>query len=128
MAESRLYFEDIGVNPIYGFHMLRIERINRIKRQMAYNAKNRRKNCLKKYGLTEADYDRMLAEQGGGCAICGRSYPDKPLVVDHNHRTGKVRQLLCYRCNNLVGMFETSEELLGKVAAYCAKHTITEVN
>lgn len=61
------------------------------------------------YGITEEEYDRLLAEQGGVCAICGE--PEtvdavnqhgttlSRLCVDHNHETGQIRGLLCRRCN-----------------------------
>lgn len=53
----------------------------------------------KQLGLTIEDYDRMLAEQGGVCAICGNPPKARRLDVDHDHRTGAVRGLLCHRCN-----------------------------
>lgn len=55
-----------------------------------------------------AEYDRRLAEQGGGCALCGRSPKHgKRLAVDHNHKSGRVRALLCWQCNGrLLGRLE----------------------
>lgn len=50
------------------------------------------------YGITQADYERMLAAQGGGCAICGGKRRGN-LDIDHCHKTGRVRGLLCRRCN-----------------------------
>jgi len=82
-----------------------------------------RKVCLRKYGLTLEDYDRMLREQGGGCAICGGDNKGKPFDVEHCHTTGKVRGLTCRRCNSLVAVFERTDDLLGKVAEYLAKHS-----
>lgn len=55
-----------------------------------------------RYGITPAQYDRLLASQGGACAIC-REPSEKALHVDHSHRTGKVRALLCFACNSLLG-------------------------
>jgi recombination endonuclease VII len=54
------------------------------------------------YGLSQQDYDAMLAHQGGVCAICEKR-SDKPLFVDHCHVTGKVRGLLCRNCNSALG-------------------------
>lgn len=50
------------------------------------------------YGLTLGDYARLLEEQGGSCAICQRK-PRYNLDVDHDHKTGRVRGLLCKLCN-----------------------------
>lgn len=59
---------------------------------------------LSKYGITIADYDRMLDGQGGMCAICGSTDPvDRSFNVDHDHKTGRVRGLLCRWCNLLLG-------------------------
>lgn len=55
-----------------------------------------------RYGLKPGEYDRMFAEQGGVCAICGAT-PEQSvrgvLAIDHDHATGRVRGLLCIRCN-----------------------------
>ena len=54
----------------------------------------------KVYGITAADYDELLKLQGGKCAICRRRPKSKRLAVDHSHKTGEVRGLLCSRCNH----------------------------
>lgn len=66
------------------------------------------KNLRKRYGLTMAKYQAMLGKQGGACLIC-LSLPalGKTLCVDHNHKTGKIRSLLCRSCNLRVGVLET---------------------
>ena len=53
----------------------------------------------KTYGLSAADYDALLAGQGGRCAICRGAPKSKRLAVDHDHGSGAVRGLLCSRCN-----------------------------
>src|SRR6185437_14192734 len=61
----------------------------------------------RKYGVTHDDYMEMLAKQNGVCAICNlpeRSAKTAALSVDHDHSTGKVRGLLCVRCNAMIGM------------------------
>lgn len=63
---------------------------------------------LKKYGLSQADYDRLLARQSGVCAICFRdpaTGQHKKLRVDHDHQTKLVRGLLCHHCNVALGHF-----------------------
>jgi hypothetical protein len=57
---------------------------------------------LKLYGLTMEQYAALEASHAGRCAICGR---DEKLVIDHCHATGKVRGLLCQRCNKAIGLF-----------------------
>lgn len=56
----------------------------------------------KKIGMTQEVFEVMSEAQGHACAICLRS---KPLFVDHDHKTGAVRGLLCHRCNVGVGLF-----------------------
>jgi hypothetical protein len=74
-----------------------------------------------RYGIDEETYEKMLAEQAHVCRICS-SPPSalKRLCVDHCHRTGKIRGLLCDRCNVAIGLFGDSEELLVRTAAYLA--------
>lgn len=64
------------------------------------------KQIFKKFGLTRDSYLDIFRKQGGCCAICNRT-PDKitprrNLAVDHNHKTGRIRGLLCYRCNHVL--------------------------
>lgn len=54
----------------------------------------------KVYGLTPEQYDELLRRQGGRCAICRGRPKSKRLAVDHDHKTGAVRGLLCSRCNH----------------------------
>ncbi|MEV6600713.1 endonuclease domain-containing protein [Actinoplanes sp. NPDC051346] len=83
-----------------------------------------------KYNLTPAEYDRMLTNQQGLCAICGkaetargRGGAPKRLAVDHDHRNGLVRQLLCHRCNLVTWAVEENPSLLDAVRAYLERHT-----
>jgi hypothetical protein len=77
------------------------------------------------YHISAAEYDELFARQNGGCAICGeRQRSRKPdgeprlLHVDHDHRTGQVRALLCSGCNGGLGGFRDRIELLTKAIAY----------
>lgn len=77
-----------------------------------------------RYGITVEDYLKMHADQNGLCAICGNP-PNgmyHRLHVDHNHKTNKVRQLLCFSCNVLLGNANDNSELLIKAAEYLKKH------
>ncbi len=60
----------------------------------------------RKYGMGLEEYTDLLAKQGGGCAICGATRGSEKtdrLFVDHDHKTGKVRGLLCGNCNSMLG-------------------------
>ena len=63
-----------------------------------------RRNLKNKYGITLEDYDRMIEDQNGVCAICGGiNINGRRLGVDHNHETGEIRALLCNYCNHIIG-------------------------
>lgn len=80
---------------------------------------NRKSHLKRKYGLRIEEYDRMLAAQGGGCAICGNpGRDDISLHVDHDHETGVVRGLLCFTCNNALGDLGDSYERMHRAANY----------
>lgn len=67
------------------------------------------------YNITIEDYNRMMSEQRGVCVLCGKPPTQrrfKKLHVDHDHKTGKVRGLLCRGCNGLVGWYESHKEKL----------------
>lgn len=97
----------------------------------ACSAKRSRKgNLTRKFGITEDAYKAMWESQNGVCANCGepetRLKFGKPtmLAVDHNHTTGAVRELICFRCNVVLGRIEESVVLCDKFKAYILKHTI----
>lgn len=72
-----------------------------------------------KYGLTVEDYEALLGQQGGVCALCGGIEEcGKLLAVDHCHETGRVRGLLCNRCNRGIGYFKDDPDALIRAASY----------
>jgi hypothetical protein len=80
---------------------------------------NRRSHLKRKYGITLEQYDEMLQAQGGGCGICGVAPPSRSsLHVDHDHRTGRIRGLLCFRHNNALGDFDDDPALLRAALRY----------
>ena len=92
-------------------------------RRAKYHADERMRRAvyasnLRQYGLTLAEYELMLAAQGGGCAICRVKPTTRRLHVDHDHDTGAVRALLCHRCNVLVGYVESDPTLVPRVCQY----------
>jgi len=63
-----------------------------------------------KYGMTFKQYNQMLKQQNDVCAICGKVNLDgRRLFVDHNHKTGKIRGLLCKECNTKLGVLENEK-------------------
>lgn len=73
--------------------------------------RNNRNSTLRKYGLTQKDYQQMLDKQGGSCAICPRIEPGGNGLhfhIDHDHSTGRVRGLLCSDHNIGLGSFHDS--------------------
>ncbi len=74
------------------------------------------------YGLTRTQWDAMLIEQCGRCGCCGELMVGRrDPQVDHNHKTGKVRELLCATCNGLLRAVENIEFRV-KAEAYLEKH------
>lgn len=89
------------------------------KRILGYKkGKDQRHNQLRtNYGITMEDYQAMLSAQNGVCAIC-RCRPDHTLHVDHDHRTGLVRGLLCRNCNRGIGCLRDDLDLLRNAVEY----------
>jgi hypothetical protein len=93
-----------------------------------YRAVKRDYQLRKKFGIALAEYDRMLAAQGGHCALCPRTEPRgigeerASFAVDHDHATGKIRGLLCLQCNIMLGNADDNPELLRSGASYIEMH------
>ena len=83
---------------------------------MAFPKRN--EQLLAKYGITEEIYEKILKHQSGVCAICHFHQRYKRLAVDHDHKTGQVRGLLCENCNRGLGRFFDSEYRLENAAKY----------
>ena len=89
-------------------------------------AKNRahraahKKPRARRYGITVAQYDEMLVAQDGRCAICLGAKERRHFDIDHDHETGRVRGLLCNRCNRLLSNARDDVALLEAAAAYLA--------
>lgn len=89
----------------------------------------RRARLKREYGISESDYDRMLDEQHGVCAICElpetrlSRHTERPmrLAIDHSHETGEIRGLLCHRCNTILGSTYDNPVLLMRLAKYLAR-------
>jgi hypothetical protein len=92
-----------------------------------------------RYGISGASYQKLLKDQHGKCAACGdgetvlgRSGSVRSLSVDHCHGSGKIRGLLCDRCNNILGRAKDSAGLLRRLASYVevseTGHTVLDLD
>ena len=106
-----------------------------IRRKILDNAKKytdanpevwKRRYLMRVYNITLEEYNAVLTEQGGVCAICSKPEEIKnpsarersSLAVDHCHETGKIRGLLCFKCNTGIGALGDSVEGLERALAY----------
>ncbi len=103
------------------------------KIKTSYKPPNRSGRHRKRlYGITNEQYQSMLVLQDGKCAICKQHETRKlhgkicPLSVDHCHKTGKIRQLLCHKHNLMIGYAEDSEEIMLKGLNYLRRHAAAE--
>lgn len=82
--------------------------------------RSKHNHLMREYGISLDDYNKLLVIQQDKCAICGthKSLHDKGLCVDHCHVTGKVRGLLCLKCNRGIGFLKDDSELCLKAHHY----------
>jgi hypothetical protein len=100
------------------------QRTARVPKDDPTKTKQRERDLLRKYNLTSADYDSMFLKQKGVCAICQK--PERArwrgkvirLAVDHSHKTGRVRGLLCMMCNRKIGYFGDEIESFERILSY----------
>ena len=102
---------------------------DKIKAQMKdYYLKNKDKakeyNLIKYYNLTLNQYNKMLADQNSCCKVCGvhASNFTHGLYVDHNHKTNKIRSLLCTGCNAGLGHLKEDINIMKKLIKYIKEH------
>jgi hypothetical protein len=130
-ADKSYYLKRAEENP--EAHRLRKEKIAKRKRDNYAKNKAENSDAYRKwlneraaqlrdalYGLVPGQWDRMLIEQSGCCGIC-----NEPMLrphVDHDHVTGKVRELLCSSCNRGLGGFKDRRSILFRAISYLARH------
>jgi DNA-directed RNA polymerase subunit RPC12/RpoP len=88
-------------------------------------SKSREYSLKQRYGITPAQYQELLDRQGGCCALCKKTEAEegKSLAVDHNHKTGEIRGILCAYCNHRVIGRHVDPDLLRRMADYLDKGT-----
>lgn len=100
----------------------------KVKRAVYYRNnrhKKREYELLKRYGVSNEQFEVMERSQKGVCAICGEVRKDRlgrGLAVDHNHNTGKIRGLLCGQCNQGLGRFKDDPNLVLSAYNYLIQH------
>lgn len=99
--------------------------ILRLKQEQYDALQKKNYDLIHKYGISIGTYDKMLLEQNGQCKTCGREIgctirEDNvdAAVVDHYHKTGKVRGLLCHSCNRAIGLLGENIETLNNITLY----------
>lgn len=102
------------------------EKRNATKRAWYAKNKARHKDVVlrRNYGISLKDYDSLFSSQGGKCAICKEATAGargRSLFIDHCHVTGRVRGLLCGKCNTLLGFVNDRPDLLDSAKEYLAK-------
>jgi hypothetical protein len=101
----------------------KLESVRKWKR----NNRDKTKNgyLVWKFGITKEQYDIMLQEHQEGCAVCRQPcQTGRQLGVDHNHKTGMNRGLLCYKCNLALGYLNEDENLIWNLLEYMKKYNI----
>ena len=92
---------------------------HKIRNGCVASSTKRRWNLSSRYDLTTEDVDRMIADQGGKCAICRCELPSR-YHIDHCHQTGRVRGVLCHGCNLKLPLAEDAD-LLASALRYLGK-------
>ncbi len=108
------------VKPLYDFHCHPTSRKFSAAHCIECDQERHKESYIQhNHGITLKDYDKMLKRQNGKCKICGAKTPGGRgrFHIDHEHKTGKIRGLLCSSCNTGLGLFKDNSEIL-IVAAY----------
>lgn len=99
-----------------------VERYRKSAKGLVVVRKLSRRIVLRKHGLTEEDFRRLHKRQGGLCPICSAVLESGRTDIDHDHGTGKVRALLCRKCNLLLGYCQDSIDVLKAAIGYLENH------
>lgn len=104
---------------------LRKRNKNRYHNDPEYKQRQREHHLKRMFGIDHKQYERMYEEQCGKCKICGTTDPKgrwNHFAIDHCHKTGKIRGLLCGPCNKGLGSFQDNPKLLKKALSYLFNH------
>ncbi len=142
MGEQRKFFQSMHKKPWKEARIDRLRRLRkrrRVRKKEKLRPKHSRKRIAhptwtpnkagrhdyltRKYGISVDRYDQMWRDQGGLCYICGdpEQARNRRLAVDHDHKTRRVRALLCTGCNRGLGFFRDNPAILEAAAHYLRK-------
>lgn len=107
-------------NGRYGWRCAKVqlEYQNQRGQQDSVKESQRHSRLMREFGISSGEYNRLLEAQGGRCARCGGVQETMRLAVDHCHRTGRVRGLLCGPCNTYLGRLEANVDRLSEDLEY----------
>lgn len=111
--------EELKINPDFA----KKQSVAVSKSQKKNSRKTKNKELSRKYGITVEQFEAMVLVQNNLCAICHKKPNKRALSVDHCHKTGSIRELLCQKCNTILGQAGDSVEILIKAIKYLEKHT-----
>lgn len=84
-----------------------------------FKAVQRRNNLKRCYGITQNEYEKLFKQQNGVCKVCGQKEAlRQSLSIDHNHKTNKVRGLLCHKCNRAIGLLQDDITIVNNLLVY----------
>ena len=121
-----------GKQSVARYRVATKEQRRKWQQNYAKSGKQKHHNLARRFKMTLDDYKRMIFDQKGVCAICGNAETAmlcgkvKDLAVDHAHETGKVRELLCQKCNLGIAQFRENIGYLANAIVYIEKHKKTE--
>lgn len=135
--DDNLLSDEIVFQPVNKVHVWMCKKCYKIYRKSIvdkYNNKPERKlkvshyYRVKRYGLSIEEYNKKKELQLNGCAICLKEFKEeRNIYIDHDHHNNQLRDLLCPRCNNILGMVDDDEELLFRFIEYLKRHSTKRV-
>lgn len=119
-AKNKQYYKNYREKPE--------NKVKQYEREKKWKSNNKEKSQISekkkrlkyKYGITMEDYKNIFHSQGSCCAICGVSNlpTNGAFHLDHDHTTGKIRGILCNKCNHGLGLFMDNTDFLLRAATY----------
>jgi len=130
---QKLYYENnkdiiLEKMKVYAKTPKRLEWQKNLQNSTHFKTKNNLRKMKNKFGMTPSDYEVMLNSQNGCCAICGKHHTEfnvknkTRLCIEHNHQTGKIRGLVCVKCNSVIGFANDNIQVLENAIEYLKRN------